>query len=55
LSELPQQDFYLPVNEPDNFTLSNIIEISTTEIKKVQKSNILKRKAHNQIEVQDDQ
>ena len=55
MSELPQQDFYLPVKEPDNLTLSNMIEMATSEIKQVQKSNILKRKAHNQIEVQDDQ
>ena len=45
MSELPQSDFWLPVREPEHLSITNIIDISTSEYKKVSREMILKRKS----------
>jgi len=52
LREFQQSDFWLPVNDPENITLNNIIEISTTEYKKIQKDKVLKRKQVDQLKIE---
>ena len=44
LSELVQADTWLGVNDPENLSVNNIIELSTNEYKRVQRDRILKRK-----------
>lgn len=45
MSELPQSDFWLPVREPEHLSITSIIDISTSEYKKVSREMILKRKS----------
>ena len=55
LREFTQPDFYLSVSEPEHLSLSNIIDMSTSEYKRIQKDKILKRKEKSGGEAESDE